>query len=104
MYPGWVIRVYHDSSIKEETKCELECLTNDSGDLIDNVDFCNIESIHGEQNPDFVLNYHKFRHLIYDSSGEPAKTWSAGYIHAMVCEFIIHNAKLQDFMSKNNHV
>lgn len=89
LYPGWVLRIYHDSSIQKEMKCEVVCLTNDSGDLIDNVDFCNIESIHGQPNSDIEFNYNKFRHLIYDSSGKPTKTWSAQYIHAMVREFNI---------------
>ncbi len=46
VYPGWVLRIYHDRSIRLEKKCELECLKDpESGQLYDNVDFCDVESI-----------------------------------------------------------
>lgn len=44
-YPGWTMRVYHDSSIPNGKKCELECLKDSHGKYVDNVDFCNIESL-----------------------------------------------------------
>ncbi len=48
-YPGWIIRIYHDDTIIQETKCKLECLVNHlDGSLIDNVDFCNVGSIPDE--------------------------------------------------------
>lgn len=43
MYPtDWFIRIYHDSSINQTTICEIECLTHDSGGLMDNLDFCDL--------------------------------------------------------------
>ena len=54
LYPGWTIRIHHDSSIDENIQCELECLKDDKGILTDNVDFCNIEKVPGHQNPEFL--------------------------------------------------
>ena len=34
-YPGWIMRVYHDNSIRDTIKCDMECLKDDdSGKLI----------------------------------------------------------------------
>jgi hypothetical protein len=46
MYPGWLLRIYHDNSINEKIKCELECLKNEEEKLIDNTDFCDINNIY----------------------------------------------------------
>ena len=43
LYPGWLMRVYHDESINKSVICDLECATDEFGDLVDNIDFCNIE-------------------------------------------------------------
>lgn len=42
IYPGWVLRIYHDVSIKEDIICPIECQHN-------HVDFCNASGlgIHG---------------------------------------------------------
>lgn len=49
MYPGWIIRVYHDNTIIEKIKCQLECLNSTTdGSPIDNVEFCNVASIPDE--------------------------------------------------------
>ncbi len=48
-YPGWIIRVYHNGNINEETRCELQCLQNEyTQDFYDNIDFCNINELHFE--------------------------------------------------------
>lgn len=44
-YPDWTMRVYHDSSISPIVQCELECLKAPDGSFMNNVDFCDIESI-----------------------------------------------------------
>lgn len=38
MYPGWILRVYHDASIKEDIICPIECSYN-------YVDFCNSSAL-----------------------------------------------------------
>jgi hypothetical protein len=38
MYPGWILRIYHDASIKENIVCPLECAHN-------HVDFCNASAL-----------------------------------------------------------
>jgi hypothetical protein len=43
LYPGWIIRIYHDNTIK----CEIQCELND-----DIVDFCNVEKL-----PNKTVNY-----------------------------------------------
>jgi hypothetical protein len=43
LYPGWIIRIYHDNTIK----CEIQCELND-----DIVDFCNVEKL-----PNRTVNY-----------------------------------------------
>ena len=40
-YPGWLMRVYHNSSLDRSKQCEVECLKDDNGQLLDVVDFCN---------------------------------------------------------------
>ena len=54
LYPDWVIRVHYNDSIRADLKCEIECLTDDSGNLYDNADFCNIEFVHGNRNVDSI--------------------------------------------------
>lgn len=71
LYPGWMLRIYYDRSVGKEVKCDIECLKNEkSGDLIDNVDFCDIESIHRDSNTQIP--------------NPIASTWNASYLHAMV--------------------
>jgi hypothetical protein len=44
LYPDWLIRIYHDSSIDNDIKCEIECqIDNETNKIIDNTDFCNVE-------------------------------------------------------------
>jgi hypothetical protein len=65
LYPGWLMRVYYDSSIDRATICEIECLEQNSS-LIDNSDFCNINSM--------FLNYKDF---------VTNQSLDAQYIHSM---------------------
>ena len=95
MYPGWIIRVHHDSSIEQETKCELECLRDDKGNFIDNVDFCNVEYMPSNQNVDqeFVSLGRSVMDWFYGASYE-SQPWNASYIHAMVNNLLIFALKL----------
>ncbi|CAF0967925.1 unnamed protein product [Adineta steineri] len=38
VYPGWILRIYHDASIKEDIICPIECEHND-------VDFCDVNAL-----------------------------------------------------------
>lgn len=60
-YPDWIIRIHHDSSIDKSIICEVECLKNADGSLVDKVDFCFIEE------------------LPYDTKSY----WNASYMHGM---------------------
>jgi hypothetical protein len=37
-YPGWILRIYHDASIKDDIVCPIECAHN-------HVDFCNASAL-----------------------------------------------------------
>ena len=43
-YPGWIVRVSHDSTIDTEFICEMECLTYE-GSYLDIIDFCDMERL-----------------------------------------------------------
>jgi hypothetical protein len=46
MYPDWLIRVYHDSSIDTSIICEIECQRDyETNALLDNTDFCDVEEL-----------------------------------------------------------
>ena len=82
-YPGWIMRVYHDSSIPFKTKCELECLKDNNGNYIDNVDFCNIESM--------------------PIKGDAKNTWNGSFIHAMMWRwFPIGDSYVDVFSSRDS--
>ena len=82
IYPDWLMRVYHDDSINPDLKCKLECLRNDQGILIDNIDFCNINKL--------------------PVAGSLHKTWSAKTIHAMEWRwFPIGDTFVSSFMSRD---
>ena len=37
-YPNWLIRIYHDDTILESIKCEIECHKDENNKLMDNSD------------------------------------------------------------------
>lgn len=45
LYPNWTIRVYHDDSINNSIICKQQCLSNDKDELLNNIDFCNVNKI-----------------------------------------------------------
>jgi len=59
-YPDWLIRIYHDDTILKSIKCEIECLTDETGKIIDNSDFCDINKL-----PLFLSNEHTWSILIH---------------------------------------
>lgn len=81
-YADWIIRVHHDSTIKESIKCELECYRDERGILFDNIDFCNINKIP------------------YGLSNN--KTWSSNYTHAMKWRWLpIGDSFVDTFISRD---
>jgi hypothetical protein len=58
-YPGWIMRVYYDDSIDQSIICEIECARKSeepNAELIDNVDFCNVNRLRLKLNEDVELN------------------------------------------------
>lgn len=45
LYPGWLMRIYHDGSIDRSFVCQLECLVDQRGRLADMVDFCDLTKL-----------------------------------------------------------
>jgi len=69
LYPGWIMKIYHDNTILKSTKCEIECLKDENNNLIDNTDFCDVNKL-----PVSIINNNK--------------TWSAWYIHKMMWRWL----------------
>jgi len=66
LHSDWILRVYYDDSIDLSVKCKIECLMNNqTNQLIDNVDFCNINQIPMKK------------------TSRNNATWDATYMHAM---------------------
>jgi len=101
LYPGWVMRIHHDSSIDENLKCQLECLKDQDGNLLDNVDFCNIEQIPGHQNKKFI--YTNWSELLKSNAPELGSSWNATYMNAMKWRwFPINDPFVDIFMSRDS--
>lgn len=67
--PDWNLRVYYDDSIDHDIKCKIECIKDEnSNDLIDNVDFCNINQLPVKNSFD--------------------EKWSGSYMHAMIWRWL----------------
>ena len=100
-YPGWVMRVHYDSSIDENIKCELECLKDEKENLLDNVDFCNMEKVPGHQNLKF--NHNKWSNILQSNSSELESSWSATYMHPTKWRwFPINDPFVDVFMSRDS--
>jgi hypothetical protein len=59
MYPGWIMRVYYDDSIDESIICDIECARKSdapNAELIDNTDFCNVNTLRLKFNKKDELN------------------------------------------------
>ena len=56
LYPDWLIRIYHDSSIDDSIICQLECLKHNN-QLLDNVDFCNVYNLPQSLIKEFNASY-----------------------------------------------
>ena len=91
------MRIHHDSSIDQSLKCVLECLKDENGNLLDNVDFCDIEKVPGHQNSQFTLS-----DIFQGSDPEVKSLWSAAYMHSMKWRwFPINDPFVDVFMSRD---
>ena len=54
VYPGWIIRVYHDNLIDQETVCQFECANS-------LIDFCRVNQL-----PNLIVNTVNRRHMLSD--------------------------------------
>ncbi len=100
LYPGWVMRIHHDSSIDQGLKCRLECLNDTSGNLLDNVDFCDIEHVPGHQNA--LFKYSKWTEIVKGNSSELETSWNATYMNSMKWRwFPINDPFVEVFSSRD---
>ncbi len=92
VYPGWVLRVYHDSTIILEKKCEIECLKDSSGNFYDNADFCNVEDI-----PRIPTGYNTSSEII-----QSVISWDLTYVHSSMWRYLaIGDPFIDAFMSRD---
>ena len=88
LYPDWSMRIFHDNSINEKTKCEIECLRNDeshgSETYYDNIDFCNIET-DLKQNPTILKSNQQNDQTSLSIS---FTQFNLSYVHAMMWRFL----------------
>ena len=68
LHPGWILRIYYDKSIDLSIKCKIECLKDDTDNLIDNVDFCSTK--------------------IIPVKNSFTETWDASFMHAMMWRWL----------------
>jgi hypothetical protein len=84
-YPDWIVRVYHDDSINIQSKCEIECLTDENNNLLKNTDFCDITN------------------LPISNSFFENKTWNAKYIHAKIWRWLpLGDSFVDTFISRDS--
>ena len=81
LYPEWLIRVYHDRSIRGYTRCQIECLKRRNGAYYNNVDFCDIEEL--PASVPLALT-HSDTHM----QQQQQQTWNASYMHAMMWRWL----------------
>ena len=95
------MRIHHDSSIDQNLKCELECLKDENGNLLDNVDFCNVEKVLGHQNP--KLNYSKWSDILQSKNPGSESYWIATYMHPATWRWLpISDPFVDLFMSRDS--
>ena len=100
LYPGWTMRIHHDNSIDQGLKCELECLKDENGNLLNNVDFCDIEKVSSHQNSQFNLN--ELSDILQGNDLEEGSSWSATYMNSMKWRwFPINDPFVDAFMSRD---
>ena len=94
------MRVHHDRSIDKKLKCKLECLKDEKGNLLDNVDFCDIEKVPGHQIPN--KKFKKWSEQLQLSNHE-LESWNATYMNAMKWRwFPIDDQFVDAFMSRDS--
>lgn len=48
LHPDWIIRIYHNKSVSSFHICDLECLREDNQQILDNLDFCDVNNLNEE--------------------------------------------------------
>jgi len=92
------MRIHHDNSIDQSLKCVLECLKDENGNLLDNVDFCDIEKVPGHQTSQFTFN----TDILQGTDPEIESRWSAAYMNAMKWRWLpISDPFVDAFMSRD---
>jgi len=74
------MQIHHDNSIDQSLKCVLEGLKDENENLLDNVDFCDIEKVPGHQNSQF--NYTKRADILQGNDPEGG-SWSVAFMNSM---------------------
>lgn len=96
-YSGWIIRIYHDSSILNDIKCELECLKDDEQNIFDNIDFCDVEKL------PIVNSKNNISNNLWNDSNIKNNSWNANYTHSMIWRwFPIGDHLVEAFMSRDS--
>jgi hypothetical protein len=63
LYPGWFMRVYYDDSVDKSIICDIECTRDvETNELIDNSDFCNVNSLKLKLNEEGVVLNANYTH------------------------------------------
>jgi hypothetical protein len=83
LYPGWLMRIYHDDSIDRSVICEVECAKDNNENFFDNVDFCDVTKMPGDG---------------LDASEE----WSADYMHPMKYRWLAAGDSFVDVMTSRD--
>ena len=94
VYPGWILRIYHDKSIIASKKCEIECMTDPAGNYYDNADFCDVEDIPRIPDKGTIHSSMNVRQVFSTS-------WNASYIHSSMWRYIaIGDLFVEAFVSR----
>ena len=85
-YPGWIIRIYHDDLIDQETVCQYECANS-------LIDFCQVNQL-----PNFIANTVNRKHML-------SNVWKWLPLgDDFVDAFIVKNIQSYLFMDEKNSV
>lgn len=81
-YPGWLMRIYYDNTVNKSILCELDCLRDENGTYLDNIDLCNVENL-------------PIKNSMHTN-------WSMSYLHAMMWRWLpIGDSFVDLFLSRD---